>query len=126
MLRRQEVEERVGSAYYSLQRYDDTDYFRAFDPTKSFEKWAGVKVSVEASVPEGMSALDNEGGTFAVFLHRGTPADFPATMQYIFGEWLPSSGYVLDHRAHFELLGDKYRNNHPDSEEEVWIPVRPK
>jgi len=25
-----------------------------------------------------------------------------------------------------EILGEKYRNNDPDSEEEIWIPVKAK
>ncbi|TQE66329.1 GyrI-like domain-containing protein [Leptospira noguchii] len=42
---------------------------------------------------------------------------------HIFQEWLPNSGYKLEHRPHFELLGSKYKNNDPTSEEEVWIPI---
>jgi AraC family transcriptional regulator len=29
-------------------------------------------------------------------------------------------------RPHMELLGEKYRNNDPHSEEEIWIPIEPK
>lgn len=29
--------------------------------------------------------------------------------------WLPNSDYLLDDRPHFELLGDKYKNNDPNS-----------
>jgi len=32
----------------------------------------------------------------------------------------------LDDRPHFEVLGDKYKNADPDSEEEIWIPIRTK
>jgi AraC family transcriptional regulator len=39
---------------------------------------------------------------------------------------LPNSAYELDDREHFELLGEKYKNNDPNSEEEIWIPIRPK
>jgi AraC family transcriptional regulator len=31
-----------------------------------------------------------------------------------------------DDRPHFEILGDKYKNDHPDSEEEIWILCREK
>lgn len=34
--------------------------------------------------------------------------------------------YEIDFRPHFEILGEKYKNNDPGSEEEVWIPVRPR
>jgi AraC family transcriptional regulator len=43
---------------------------------------------------------------------------------YIFNTWLPKSGYQLDRRPHFEILGEKYKNNNPDSEEEIWIPIQ--
>jgi len=46
--------------------------------------------------------------------------------QKIYTVWLPASDYVLDNRPHFEVLGDKYKNNDPSSEEEVWIPIKPK
>jgi predicted transcriptional regulator YdeE len=32
----------------------------------------------------------------------------------------------IDNRPHFEVLGDKYKNNDPSSEEEIWIPIRKK
>jgi AraC family transcriptional regulator len=35
---------------------------------------------------------------------------------------LPGSEYFLDNRPHFEVLGDKYKNNDPTSEEEIWKP----
>jgi AraC family transcriptional regulator len=34
--------------------------------------------------------------------------------------------YFLDDRPHFEILGDKYKNGDPDSEEEIWIPIKQK
>jgi AraC family transcriptional regulator len=34
------------------------------------------------------------------------------------------SAYDLDNRPHFEILGEKYKNESPDSEEELWIPVK--
>jgi AraC family transcriptional regulator len=50
----------------------------------------------------------------------------PKTFQYIFGTWLPNSEYVLDNRPHFEILGEKYKNDDPTSEEEIWIPIKAK
>lgn len=46
--------------------------------------------------------------------------------EYIFVEWLPDTIYELDNRPHFEILGEKYKNNDPDSEEDLWIPIRDK
>ena len=33
---------------------------------------------------------------------------------------------LLDQRPHFEILGSKYKNENPASEEEVRIPIKPK
>lgn len=44
----------------------------------------------------------------------------------IFSDWLPKSDYELDERPHFEILDEKYKNDDPNSEEEIWIPIRNK
>jgi AraC family transcriptional regulator len=65
------------------------------------------------------------GGEYAVFDYKGSSND-SSIFQYIFMNWLPNSGYNLDNRPHFEVLGEKYKNNDPTSEEEIWIPIRNK
>ncbi len=76
-------------------------------------------------VPNEMETFLLEGGLYAVFEYKGSSND-PSIFQYIFGTWLPGSNYLLDNRPHFEVLGDKYKNNDPNSEEEIWIPIKPK
>jgi AraC family transcriptional regulator len=61
------------------------------------------------------------GGLFAVFSHKGPDSSI---FQYIYTQWLPQSGYVLDNRPHFEKLPSGYIPGHPDSEEEIYIPIR--
>jgi AraC family transcriptional regulator len=73
-----------------------------------------------------METVVLKGGLYAVFQHKGGPATGFKTFSYIFGTWLPASDYVLDARPHFELLGEKYNGSEPDSEEEIWIPVKSK
>jgi AraC family transcriptional regulator len=86
-------------------------------------KWATVEVSHFDSVPIDMETFILPGGLYAVFHYKGSSSD-PSIFQYIFGTWLPSSAYTLDNRPHFEVLGGKYKNNDPTSEEEIWIPIR--
>jgi AraC family transcriptional regulator len=69
-----------------------------------------------------MEDFELPGGRYAVFSYRGSSAD-PAPFTHIYSEWLPQSGYALDDRPHFEVLGPKFKPNHPDSEEEIWIPI---
>lgn len=122
--RRKEVRNAAGPALYSLQDYP-LNYFEHFDPAREFVKWAAVEVSDFNDLSAGMETFVLPGGLYAVFFYKGSSTD-TRIFQYIYSDWLPRSGYVLDHRPHFELLGERYRNADPDSEEEIWIPVRPK
>ncbi len=115
----------TGSDLYSVQVYDSVLNLQPFNPAEEFDKWAAAEVNSVQYIPDGMETLVIPAGLYAVFLHKGTADKAPQTFRYIFSEWLPSSGYILDARPHFEILGEKYKNNHPDSEEGVWIPIRP-
>ncbi|MCD9014721.1 GyrI-like domain-containing protein [Parachryseolinea silvisoli] len=125
MPRRHEIPSTVGTDLYSIQVYDHGWSPQAFTPHITFNRWAAVEVSDITTIPAGMEPLNLEG-SYAVFIHHGPPSAFIPTFQRIFQEWLPASDYVLDDRPHFEILGAKYKNEHPDSEEEIWIPVRPR
>ncbi len=122
MPRRKEIVSAVSTDLYSLQLYTP-DFFGHFNPHTPFEKWSAVEVTGFDSIPDGMEAFTLPEGVYAVFLHKGSSTD-TSTFQYIFSTWLPNSEYVLDDRPHFELLGDKYKNYDPASEEEIWIPIR--
>lgn len=108
---------------YSLQLYGK-DFYTNFSPTREFEKWAALEVSNFDAVPDGMETLTIPSGQYAVFHYKGSHNNGFDVFSYIFGEWLPASGYELDDRPHFELLGPKYKNGDPDSEEEIWIPIK--
>lgn len=112
--------------FYSVEVYPDLQFFASFNPAAEFQKWAAVKVSDNSGVPESMESLVIPEGLYAVFQFKGTPANVPQFMQYVFGSWMPASEYELDHRPHFALMGEKYKNNEPESEEEFWIPISPK
>jgi len=114
---------RIDGNMVSLQVYP-AQYFEPFDPAATFTKWAGVFVD-EASLPQGLEALQVPAGLYAVFHYRGPGGD-SKIFRYIFSSWLPASPCALDNRPHFECLGPGYRNNDPDSEEEIWIPVKKK
>lgn len=114
----------VSSDLISMEVYDTSMDFKDFNIDTEFEKWAAVEVTDFNSIPESMDTHILSGGLYAVFLYKGHPAQFQDAFQYIFNSWLPNSEYELDKREHFELMGDKYKNNDPGSEEEVWVPVK--
>ena len=123
MPQRREITNVVNTYLYSLGQYDQ-HFFDSFDPKAEFIKWAAVEVSNADHVPGNMEVLVLPSGLYAVFIHRGTASKAVETYDYIFRTWLPSSAYTLDDRPHFALMGDKYKNDDPASEEEIWIPVR--
>ncbi|PVD52263.1 GyrI-like domain-containing protein [Terrimonas sp.] len=124
MPRRKEIINRLTDELISMSVYKQT-HFEHFAPTNTFEKWAAIEVANFDNVPDEMQTFMLPGGLYAVFNYQGLNTD-NAVYEYIFGNWLPDSGYVLDNRPHFEVLGAKYKNNDPTSEEEIWIPVKPK
>lgn len=124
MPRRREITNSLTNDLISMQVYTPT-YFADFTVTNEFEKWATVEVLDLDNVPNGMEGFTLKGGLYAVFDYKGSSND-SRIFQYIFTTWLPDSNYVLDNRPHFEVLGDKYKGNDPTSEEEIWIPIKPK
>jgi len=124
MPRRDEVVNRAGKDLYSVQQYHKDFSMEQFNPDTEFTQWAAVQVDDWPHIPEGMDKLLLTGGVYAVFLHKGPASRYPETHKYIYGAWLPGSKYSLDFRPHFEILSEGYLGpDHPDSEEEVWIPV---
>ena len=84
---------------------------------------AGIQAET-ASTPSGMSRLDVPAGDYAVF-------EFPfgqigEAYPFIFGTWLPGSGYVQDARPLLERYGSDFRPDQPASPMQVRVPVRPR
>ena len=94
-------------------------------PATPYTKWAAAEVSEGSPIPAGMAAYTIPSGLYAVFTYRGTAAAFGPVAGYIFGTWLPQSGYVLDARPQFDLLPPGYRPDDPAAEETIWVPIRP-
>lgn len=126
MPRKKEIHNSIDEDLYSVDVYDSLSYFDSFNPATEFDKWAAVKVIDLETIPDQMEELIIPTGLYVVFPFKGTDNEAPAMYQYIIGNWIPSSIYELDLRPHFALMGEKYKNNDPDSEEEFWIPINPR
>ena len=124
MQKRKEITNPLTGGMISLTVYKPA-HFADFKLTNEFEKWATVEVANFDNVPNGMETFTLPGGLYAVFDYKGLNTD-SSIYKYIFGVWLPFSDYDLDDRPHFEVLGDKYKNNDPASEEEIWVPIKPR
>lgn len=119
MPHRNKIQHKINNDLISLQVFPH-DYFLSFNPTTTFEKWALVEVENHYTVLEDMEQYSLSGGLYAVFEHKGMDTSI---FQYIYATWIPESIYQLDNRPHFEILGEKYKQGSPLSEEEIWIPI---
>ncbi len=125
MPRRKEITNTLTNDLISLVVYAP-NHFIDFKPTNEFERWATVEVEDFNKLPDEMETYNLSNGLYAVFNYKGMSSGASAFFQYIYTEWVPNSNYILDDRAHFEVLGEKYKNNDPSSEEEIWIPIKAK
>jgi len=123
MPRRKEIVNTVSTDLFSMQVYPYDFDFTFSNLSVTFQKWATVEVTDFENIPEEMETYVLPAGLYAVFEYKGLNTD-TKIFEYIFGTWLPSSQYNIDNRPHFEILGAKYKNNDPNSEEEIWIPIK--
>jgi AraC family transcriptional regulator len=69
---------------------------------------AAVEVENLNGIPDGMTGIELPAHEYAVFAYSdGIGPELPKAMEYIFGEWLPSSEYELD-GTDFEYYGDDF------------------
>jgi AraC family transcriptional regulator len=125
MPHRDTIKQSVSNDLFSLQVYPP-NFFKTFNPETPFTKWAAKEVSDFSIIPSGMESFELQAGLYAVFQYKGDASDAAEFFRHIIGVWLPHSEYALDNRPHFEILGATYQHGSPDSEEEIWIPVKPK
>ena len=116
MPRKHEIKNNINQELIALQEYSEFGNFEA-----SYDIWACVEVSDFETIPEHMLSYNIPNGLYAVFLQKGMDAG--ATYRRIMTEWLPKSGYAIDNRPHFQIMGDKYKNGSPDSEEDFYVPI---
>lgn len=118
-----DIPNRKSPDLFSVEIYNDKNFFVNFDLQKEYEKWAAVEVEDFKELPDDMKSLTIPQGLYAVFQYNGKPSEAMPVFQYIYGEWLPNSEYEMDNRPYFALMGEKYKGEHEDSEEEFWVPI---
>ena len=123
MPRRSLITNSINSDIYEVLIYEDSN-FKNFTPQSFFTKWVCLAVDHFEDHPSDMNPLTIEQGLYAIFTYKGHSSSFGKFMHWILTEWLAQSPYHLDARPHFHILGDKYKHGHPESEEEVYIPVK--
>ena len=85
-----------------------------------------VEVSSLDRIPVGMAGRSIPERTYAVFTHRGKLyPNLQQTYEYIYGTWLPRSGYEPDGAGDFELYDDRFTTvDDPASEIDIYVPIK--
>lgn len=113
------------TGFFAVHERDAAVTFKNFTPATEYTSWATIEVSSHEQIPEGMEARTLSGGLYAIFIHKGPAQNFKATMDFIYGQWLPNSLYEMDNRDQFEIMAEDYLGpQHPEAKEEVWVPIR--
>lgn len=125
MPQRSTIKNGLLTGFFAVHERDSGVNFENFTPATLYTSWATIEVSDQEQIPEGMEARQLSGGLYAIFIHKGPAQNFKATMDFIYGQWLPNSAYEIDDRDQFEIMAEDYLGpNHPEAEEEVWVPIR--
>ncbi len=123
MPRKKEILNVSTTEVIAMQVYENAN-FNIDKQHTEFVMWAVTEVTDFNGIPKGMESFTLSNGLYAVFLLKGTDAE--SLFQYIFKVWLPNSDYSLDDRPHFQVMGHNYKNNDPNSEENMYVPIKKK
>lgn len=88
-----------------------------------------LRISVSITVPED-TQVDGEigkmviqGGKYMVARFELSPKDFQKAWDWVYGEWLPGSGYQPDDRPCFEMYGEECTKE--KFIVDICVPVKP-
>lgn len=89
-----------------------------------FKYYAAVEVEPETVPPNGLELIHLKKQKYAIFEHRGGLQALQLTNQYIWGTWLPQSGYELAPASDLEVYPEDFRPEGTDTPIELWVPLQ--
>lgn len=107
--------EMLGISYDGEQMDDDYLFFHL----------VGYEVSEIQIIPEGLTYVVIPPHQYAKFTHKGEIDKLMDTYNYIYGEWMATSGYEIDEDFYeIELYDQRFKMGQPDSEFDIYIPIK--
>ncbi|MHC8349361.1 GyrI-like domain-containing protein [Pseudomonas sp. RT4P38] len=95
------------------------------DGKGGFEYIAGVEIEKLDDLPEKYRWVEVQPQHYAVFEHKGTLEQLPATFQYIWKTWLPQSGRQAADAPEFERYSEDFNPKLNTGVLEIWLPLKP-
>lgn len=96
------------------------EYMPKITDESEFVYIACIEVNGFSNIPKGMITKVIPPSKYAVFTHKGPIGWLKTTYDYIYGAWLPYSGYELAELDTIEL----YNSNNPDCMIDIYIPIK--
>ena len=94
------------------------------DDSGNFDYIAGVEVSDFSDLARRFGRIRIPEQRYAVFTHTDHIASIRRTVNAIWNQWLPSSGYKAADAPNFERYDEKFDPVTGNGGFEIWIPVR--
>jgi len=85
--------------------------------------YSAMQVSSTAELPSDMVSLTVSAGRYAHFTHTGNPMLLDDTVNYIYGTWLPRSGYEHSGDMDIEIYGEGYIPGSSESVIQYALPL---
>src|ERR1700732_2468640 len=94
------------------------------DDAGNFDYIAGVEVSDFSDLPREFYSVRIPEQKYAVFTHRDHISTIRRTINTIWNQWLPASGYRAADAPNFERYDEKFDPLTGNGGLEIWLPVR--
>jgi AraC family transcriptional regulator len=121
--------DQLDQVHHNIQhKVSETVFLGVMEPTGvnvEFNYIAGLEVSKQENVPEGMVGKTFPANEYVVFTHKGTTETLQDTYQYIYGTWFPKNGFDRGIGPEFELYDDGrfFGPMNLNSEIDIYIPI---
>lgn len=91
---------------------------------EKFEYSAGFMVDSTADMDPMFVSRDVPPSKYAVFTHKGLLNNLHETYDFIFSKWIKECGYEVGTALNFEWYDDRFKDNDPSSEFDIYIPIK--
>jgi AraC family transcriptional regulator len=109
------IPERVGKVAYGVCCNGDDS---------GFDYIAGVEVSDFSGLPRAFNRARLSEQRYAVFTHADHVSTIRRTINTIFNEWLPASGFVIADAPLFERYDERFDPLTGNGGFEIWAPIK--
>ena len=95
------------------------------DKEGNFEYIACLPVDKVAELPEGMVSRKIDDTKYLVFTHVGDAEKMKKTYDFVYNKYCPDCGKEVRYDTyHFELYDERFKNFAPDSEFDIYVPIK--